>query len=138
MCLQKDLHPKSIMVMGKQTVAHSYNGVLLSSEREPTTDTCSNMDASHKYTMKWSQTLKTIRCMFQLTWNSRTSKTNLQWWKASHCLLGERDKWRYVLQKVTRELSGWRKYSIFGVLCRWQYTHLLKFIKFPKVDYLCI
>ena len=41
--------------MGKPTVAHLYNGILLSKEKEGTTDTCKNMDESQMYYAKWKK-----------------------------------------------------------------------------------
>lgn len=35
--------------MGKQIMAHSYNGIPLSKKKEPTTNTCSNLDKSIVY-----------------------------------------------------------------------------------------
>ena len=42
-------------LMGKQTLVHPHNGILLSNKKERTSDTCKNMDKSQMHNAKWKK-----------------------------------------------------------------------------------
>ena len=52
--------------MDKQIIIYPYNGILLSSKKEWTTDICNNMDASQTHYAKWkkSDTKDDTLCYF--------------------------------------------------------------------------
>lgn len=62
--------------MNKPTVVYPYNEILLSNEKEWTTDTSNNMDKCQKHAEQKKSQQKRVYYMIPVKRNSRTGKSN--------------------------------------------------------------
>lgn len=59
-----------------QTMVYPCHGILLSNEKEPTTDTCNNLDGSQRHYAEKSHTQKVPYCMILWIEKSKTDYKN--------------------------------------------------------------
>lgn len=100
--------------MDKQILSHLYNEILLSNKKKRSTDTCNNMGESQKH-LEWRNISTSMYCIIPLTWNSKTGKTNLEWWEANKWFCGSR------LGRIDWKGTKIKMFCLVEVVITWVY-----------------